>query len=113
MVTRCDECYEDADDTLEIAKFAVERITKNFDSNKWALQHIAKAQTKVTNIRHWTQIFKPITSKLTCTMMSGGEGQVHCVQLVAAHVGDLVPSLSDQGLLRPLLGEHPGPDQLL
>lgn len=51
MVTRCDECYEDADDTLEIAKFAVERITKNFDSNKWALQHIAKAQTKVTNIR--------------------------------------------------------------
>ena len=48
VVTRCDACYEDADDTLEIAKFAVERITKNFDSNKWALQHIAKAQTKVT-----------------------------------------------------------------
>ena len=46
-------------------------------------------------------------------MMSGGEGQVHCVQLVAAHVGDLVPGLGDQGLLGPLLGEHPGPDQLL
>ena len=48
VVTLCDECYEDAEDTLEIAKFAVERITRNFDSNKWALQHIAKAQTKVT-----------------------------------------------------------------
>jgi len=52
VVTRCDGCYDDAEDTLEIAKFAVERITKNFDSNKWALQHIAKAQTKVVKDKY-------------------------------------------------------------
>ena len=47
VVTRCDDCYEDAEDSLDIAKFAVEEITADFDSNKWVLQHIARSQTKV------------------------------------------------------------------
>ena len=47
MVTRCDDCYEDAEDSLDIAKFAVKEITADFDSNKWVLQHIARSQTKV------------------------------------------------------------------
>ena len=95
MVTRCDECYEDADDTLEIAKFAVERITRDFDSNKWALQHIAKAQTKVIgNV-------KPLTSPHHCNSFTPGrEEQVHCVQPVPAHVGDLVPGPRDPRVLR-------------
>ena len=47
VVTRCDDCYEDAEDSLDIAKFAVKEITADFDSNKWVLQHIARSQTKV------------------------------------------------------------------
>ena len=50
---------------------------------------------------------------MLCNLLVGGKGQVHRVQLVPAHVGDLVPGIGDQGLLGPLLGEHPGPDQLL
>ena len=69
VVTICDECYEDVEDTLEIAKFAVERITRNFDSNKWALQHIAKAQTKVTTRNQTQTIFKPIMSYVIRTIL--------------------------------------------
>ena len=69
VVTICDECYEDAEDTLEIAKFAVERITRNFDSNKWALQHIANAQTKVTTRNQTQTIFKPIMSYVIRTIL--------------------------------------------
>ena len=50
MITRCDNCYDDLDETLDIAKFAVEEITGDWrfkDSNEWALQHIAKTNTQV------------------------------------------------------------------
>ena len=35
---------------VEIAKFAVDQITEEFQSNKWALQHISKAHTKVNSL---------------------------------------------------------------
>ena len=48
MITRCDGCYDDLEDTLDIAKFAVKEITEAFEeSNEWALQHIAKSRTQV------------------------------------------------------------------
>ena len=48
MVTRCDDCWDNVEEDLEIAKFAVAEITKDFDSNKWALQHIAQSQANVS-----------------------------------------------------------------
>ena len=47
MVTFCPACSQD-EDVAEIAKFAVQEITEDFDqSNEWALQHVAKVQQTV------------------------------------------------------------------
>ena len=50
MITRCDECWDNPDEDLEIAKFAVAEITQDFESNKWALQHIAQSQANVSSL---------------------------------------------------------------
>ena len=48
VITRCDECWDNPDEDLEIAKFAVAEITQDFESNKWALQHIAQSKANVS-----------------------------------------------------------------
>lgn len=51
VVTFCSGCSQD-EDVVEIAKFAVEEITEDFDqSNEWALQHVAKVQQTVSYLR--------------------------------------------------------------
>ena len=47
VVSFCAGCSQD-EDVVEIAKFAVQEITEDFDqSNEWALQHVAKVQQTV------------------------------------------------------------------
>ena len=43
-ITLCDSCDEEE---VQLAKFAVEKITKGWPSNQWALQHLAAAKTQV------------------------------------------------------------------
>jgi len=77
VVTRCDECWEDPDDTMEVAKFAVDEITEEFQSNKWALQHISKAHTKVVKNKYIVYNLSLHMAETTCSrlMRSAYSGQ--------------------------------------